>query len=129
MMPWGEREGMLFRKPVATPDRVRGRLVRDHALSRESRDQNLVSRSAGFDLRDSSIDLPDYVPRERAEMEIEGHENDDEAQRARIDRGAVAQGLPEDVARLRQAGHDPLHHFGVAKLLLRLAGSQLLLAV
>src|SRR5262245_8315769 len=32
MIPRVEPEGMLFRKPVSTPDRVRGRLFRDHAL-------------------------------------------------------------------------------------------------
>src|SRR5262249_22261365 len=32
MIPRVEPEGMLFRKPVSTPDQVRGRLFRDHAL-------------------------------------------------------------------------------------------------
>src|SRR4051812_19730727 len=31
MIPRVEPEGMLFRKPVSTPDQVRGRLFRDHA--------------------------------------------------------------------------------------------------
>src|SRR5215831_9670801 len=33
MIPRVEPEGMLFRKPVPTPDQVRGRLFRDHALT------------------------------------------------------------------------------------------------
>src|SRR5262245_17865762 len=32
MIPRVEPEGMLFRKPVSTPDQVRDRLFRDHAL-------------------------------------------------------------------------------------------------
>src|SRR5262245_26082534 len=32
MIPRVELEGMLFRKPVSTPDQVRVRLFRDHAL-------------------------------------------------------------------------------------------------
>src|SRR5262249_24463204 len=34
MIPRVEPEGMLFRKPVSTPDQVRGKLFRDHALWR-----------------------------------------------------------------------------------------------
>ena len=33
MIPPVKPEGMLFRKPVSTPDHVRGRLFRDHALA------------------------------------------------------------------------------------------------
>src|SRR5262249_34416253 len=33
MIPRVEPEGMLFRKPASTPDQVRGRLFRDHALA------------------------------------------------------------------------------------------------
>jgi hypothetical protein len=33
MIPRVKPEGMPFRKPVLTPDQVRGRLFRDHALA------------------------------------------------------------------------------------------------
>jgi hypothetical protein len=37
MIPRVEPEGMLFREPVSTPDQVRGRLFRDHALTGDVR--------------------------------------------------------------------------------------------
>jgi hypothetical protein len=37
MIPRVKPEGMLFRKPVPTPDQVRGKLFRDHALANQSR--------------------------------------------------------------------------------------------
>src|SRR3990172_3144613 len=54
----------LFRKPVPTPDQVRGMLIRDHALSLDRRELRrnhqagaLVDDIAGFDVF-AHIDLP-----------------------------------------------------------------------
>src|SRR5215470_5819386 len=52
MIPRVEPEGMLFRKPVSTPDQVRGRLFRDHALAdRAHATRELARFSTGFAMR------------------------------------------------------------------------------
>src|SRR4029453_13543977 len=48
MIPRVEPEGMLFRKPVSTPDQVRGRLFRNLALSPTLHQRTICAPGAGY---------------------------------------------------------------------------------
>jgi hypothetical protein len=56
----------------------------------------------------ATIHLGDHAPRKRSKVQIDPHHQDDEAQRARVGRRAIAHGLPESLARFGQAVGDPV---------------------
>ena len=63
----------------------------------------------------------DDVPRERSEVKIDSHHQDDETQRARVGRGAIAHGLLEGRARLGQVVDDSVEVLGCSRAKLDVA--------
>lgn len=61
------------------------------------------------------IDFPHHMARERTQMQVQRQQRNDRSRRLRIAGHASLKCRPENRARLRHVGDDPLHHVDVAK--------------